>query len=60
MRLMRQDVAMVDVSMVTAMPDTEFMDCLEVVGNASKWNRKDLDVLLQHAKQVTQLAQSRG
>ena len=51
---------MVDVSMVTAMPDAEFMDCLEVVGNASKWNSKDLDVLLQHATQVTQLAQSRG
>ena len=52
---MRQDVVMVDVSMVTGMPDTEFMDCLEVLGNATKWSRKDLEVLLQHAIQVALL-----
>ncbi|XP_076449177.1 LOW QUALITY PROTEIN: uncharacterized protein LOC143285663 [Babylonia areolata] len=52
LRLMRQDVAMVEVSAVTGMADSEFRDCLEVVGNGTKWQDKDVDSLLQHARQV--------
>ncbi|KAK7502483.1 hypothetical protein BaRGS_00006436 [Batillaria attramentaria] len=52
LRQMRQDVALVDVNLVTSMPSNEFTDCLEVIGNATNWSDTALAALKQHAIQV--------
>jgi hypothetical protein len=56
LRQMRQDVTALEASTLSAMKDSEFRDCLEIIGNASKWTDKQLSELLVKAKQAGELS----
>ena len=52
LRLLNSDMTSINTSMIIEMPDADFLNCLEVIGNAGKWSEQQLSDLLFRAKTV--------
>ncbi|KAL8569515.1 hypothetical protein ACOMHN_002062 [Nucella lapillus] len=52
LRVLKRDVVNVPVTQIISMEDSQFRDCLEVLGRVSDWGRDDLIALFDHFSQV--------